>query len=260
MYKCLILALLLLAGCQSTQTMSFDERSSVNQEKIFTQSNNQQKLIEFYQQALTENEDPLLRIKLARAYLEQGDAESVIFTLAQLSESDDAPTTVEKHESRDWTQARYEMALLQAKAHFYLDQLIEAKLNIDNALALNDRNGEAYNVAGVIAAATGELTQAERYFISARKYFYSDDVVKNNLAVVYLMQHQYRKSYQLLLANYKINPDDQKGRANLVIAMVKLGKSNEARHILTQHYDDVEANRMIAQIETDQFSAQIAAM
>lgn len=233
-----VIILGLLSGCASSQRASSD-LSDVNKEKMFVEANNYEQLIEFYKNELKQQESAESRLKLGQAYLDHGDAESAVFVVSQLSQSD--------HSSQS--------ELILAKSFFALGQHEEAKKHVENVLTLDDANGEAYNLLGVILATQGEISLAEEKFIQARRQFYLDSVVKNNLATIYLIQQQYQKSYQLLSSVYQTNPDDETTRANLIVTLIKLDRVDEARELLAADYKAEQVSAIIKFIGDQEVSS-----
>lgn len=230
MYKRLLLAIgvVLLSGCASTKQSS-SELEKINKEQMFVEANNYPQLIEFYKNELRQQENTEARLKLGQAYLDHGDAESALFVVSQL------PKQARSSQSE----------LILAKAFFALEQLEEAQQHIENVLQFDHRNGEAYNLLGVIQATQGDLTRAEQSFVQSRREFYQDNAVKNNLATLYLIQKQYQKSYLLLRSVYQANPDDQTTRANLIITLIKLDRIDEAKELLASDYKAGEISAII---------------
>ncbi|MEZ8102518.1 tetratricopeptide repeat protein [Vibrio bivalvicida] len=239
MYKLMLLATLLLSGCATIQPSSPNSVINANKEQMYIEANNQEKLIEFYKQALRERESVETRIKLARTYLDTEDHESAIFVISQLTEKSKG----------------FDVYLILAKAHFHLGNIEQSVENVSTALSLNPKSGEAHNLAGVLAAVEGKLEVAERHFVDARRLFYVDDVVKNNLATLYLVQGQYKRSYNLLLSAYQSNPKDSKTEANLVIVLVKLGDIEQAQQLLEGKYEREQAQKIISSIRADGFNS-----
>lgn len=240
MYRKLLLiaAITLVSGCASTQ-QSGSELTDVNKEQMFVEANNYEQLIEFYKNELRKKESTDARLKLGQAYLDHGDAESAVFVVSQLPESASSSQS----------------ELILAKANFALEQLEQAQHHIENVLKFDDRNGEAYNVLGVILATQGDLPNAEQNFVEARRQFYQDSAVKNNLATIYLIQKQYQKSYLLLSSVYQANPEDKTTRANLIITLIKLDRVAEARELLSADYKSEQISAIIEFIRAQEVAS-----
>ncbi|RTZ15588.1 secretion protein [Vibrio aquaticus] len=231
-YNKLIVLVLLLSGCASSQ-YDRDKLINENKEQIFVETNNQGKLIEFYKNELKQKENAETRRKLAGAYLDADDAEAAIFVLKQLPSSE----------------LDFESELLLAKAYFQFNKLDLSSLHISKSLELNSQSGEAHNLAGILSSVEGEFELAESHFIESRKRFYQEDVVKNNLAALYILQQRYQESYDLLISVYNNNPEDAKAKANLTIALVKLGQYPQARALLEHDYSDEQINDIVTAME-----------
>ncbi|MEH0698066.1 tetratricopeptide repeat protein [Vibrio owensii] len=238
--KIIVLLVLLLTGCSSSNQTALNSIIQQNKEQMFVETNNQEKLIEFYKQELRENESEENRIKLAKSYLLSNDPESAIFVINQL----------ETHQINKNDEA----LLILSKSYFQIGQLEQSGQYIEKALLLNQNNGEAHNIAGILAVAQQRFDAAEKHFIEARKRFYQDDVIKNNLAALYLLEGRYRDSYNLLLAVYQANPEDSKAKANLTVALIKIGDFHQAKALLKQDYDAEQVDEIVTSITNQKWN------
>ena len=238
--KIIVLLVLLLTGCSSSNQTALNSIIQQNKEQMFVETNNQEKLIEFYKQELRENESEESRIKLAKSYLLSNDPESAIFVINQL----------ETHQINKNDEA----LLILSKSYFQIGQLEQSGQYIEKALLLNQNNGEAHNIAGILAVAQQRFDAAEKHFIEARKRFYQDDVIKNNLAALYLLEGRYRDSYNLLLAVYQANPEDSKAKANLTVALIKIGDLHQAKALLKQDYDAEQVDEIVTSITNQKWN------
>lgn len=229
MYRVIVLLVLLLSGCATTGQSDSEAIISENREQMFIEADNLEKLIEFYKQELKLKESAETRLKLAKTYLDANDPESSIFVIEQLTAS----------------QHGFDAELILTKANFQLGHIEQASHHSKLALGYDSQSGESHNLAGIIAVVEGELGKAEIHFIEARKQFYNDDVVKNNLATLYLVQGRVAESYDLLQSVYANNPNDSKTKANLVIAMVRLGHEVQAQALLRQDYSKKQAHMIV---------------
>ncbi|WP_045418143.1 tetratricopeptide repeat protein [Vibrio owensii] len=238
--KIIILLVLLLTGCSSSNQTALNSIIQQNKEQMFVETNNQEKLIEFYKQELRENESEESRIKLAKSYLLSNDPESAIFVINQL----------ENHQINKNDEA----LLILSKSYFQTGQLEQSGQYIEKALLLNQNNGEAHNIAGILAVAQQRFDAAEKHFIEARKRLYQDDVIKNNLAALYLLEGRYRDSYNLLLGVYQANPEDNKAKANLTVALIKIGDFHQAKALLKQDYDAEQVDEIVTSITNQKWN------
>ncbi|MFH0290800.1 secretion protein [Vibrio owensii] len=238
--KIIVLLALLLTGCISSNQTALNSIIQQNKEQMFVETNNQEKLIEFYKQELRENESEESRIKLAKSYLLSNDPESAIFVINQL----------ETHQINKNDEA----LLILSKSYFQIGQLEQSGQYIEKALLLNKNDGEAHNIAGILAVAHQRFDAAEKHFIEARKRFYQDDVIKNNLAALYLLEGRYRDSYNLLLGVYQANPEDNKAKANLTVALIKIGDFHQAKALLKQEYDAEQVDEIVTSITSQKWN------
>lgn len=232
--KIFIVLALLIAGCSSSDQNTLSSIIQHNQEQMFVETNNQEKLIEFYKQELREEEKLETRIKLAQSYLTANDPESAIFVINQIP--------------KEKINSSHEVLLILSKSYFQVGKLEQSVRCIERALLLNVDNGDAHNIAGILASVEGRFEVAERHFIEARKRFYKDDVIKNNLAALYLLEGRYQDSYDILLTIYQANPRDAKVKANLTVALIKIGDFQKAKALLKQDYDNEQVAEIVASI------------
>lgn len=124
--------------------------------------------------------------------------------------------------------------MLESKNLMELGNNSEAQKTVAEILKQNVKNGEAWNMQGILLTQSGDFTGAYRSFDNARKYFVDDDVVLNNLAMLAIMQNDYPRARDYLLPLYNRGHASQKALHNLVYVLVKLGDVNSAANILQQ--------------------------
>ncbi len=134
---------LLLVGCSSQTNLDNKER-----EFILTKVNNYKGLIAFYREQLSKNDTPEVRLKLCEVYNKIEDYESSQNCLKELVSS--SPTD--------------ESLLLSAQNNSTLGHDEIALRQIDEAIKINPKMGEAYNLKGVILAHLGDLEKREGKF------------------------------------------------------------------------------------------------
>ncbi|NQZ92100.1 MAG: tetratricopeptide repeat protein [Moritella sp.] len=227
MYKnYLLLALLLLSGCQNTQLQLFE-----NKERILAKTNNYQQLVPLYKQQLISKENDEIRLKLADSYLKSGDPESALFTLQPLT--DTVKSNAQGHEY-------VQVLVLQAYAQYQLG-VLDAALN--SALAANNiqaNDPEIENLLGIIYVSQHDYIEARHFFNLARRHFYDDIKIKNNLAVLDIIEGKYEQSIKRLLLLQKNGIADKQVTANLLLAMAKLNNFSYVKSVLTPKYSDAE--------------------
>lgn len=212
---CPALCILLLAGCQRgiQGENKLDEKQ---QEYILTKVNNYQGLLKLYREKLSRKEDPTVRFKLAEYYNLVGDFDSSLHYLEPLIENrpDD------------------KIYLLQAKNLSATGQDELALQAITSALKFNAKNGDAYNMLGVLQAQKGEFNAAYQSFNTARALFVPEEQVVNNLAMLMILQENYTQAYSYLMPLYLRGHSTPSIMHNLVFVLVKMNKYEEADNLI----------------------------
>lgn len=224
---CVFVALL-LAGCAAQNQQGF-QANDINREAMLKDSGNSKQLIALYQEQLLKQEDEAVRVKLATVHLELQDPESALFVV------EDVPGLA----------ANIEGLKVKAKSLYQLGKFAKAQQAAGQALGLNPQDGALHSLIGILQAEQGQFDAALVSLNQARRYFYDDLKVKNNLASVYLLKQDYAQALALLSQLYKRFPDDATVRTNLIIALVNSGHRNQAYELVKQHYK-VPANDMKA--------------
>ncbi|BDU39729.1 tetratricopeptide repeat protein [Vibrio nigripulchritudo] len=217
----IVLSTFALVACTSTPP----EEKPLEEEVLLERSGNHEKLVEFYKAKLTEKEDRVTRMKLAQAYLDSGDAESALFFISLLNMG-----AVEQPGS----------LLVEAKALYELGEFEKAKKQALRAYERNPNNAELENLLGMIHASTSEFSQARHYFTQARTHLYDDIKIKNNLAVLNIIEGHPKKAVQLLLPIYLKGKADEQIEANLTLAMAKVGNISYIKDMSKGEISDQE--------------------
>ncbi|PWI35232.1 hypothetical protein DI392_02905 [Vibrio albus] len=229
----ILLLAFLVGACasgNSTIQAQADQVRSESKEQILLNTANREQLITFYKQQLKENYSTETRIKLIEAYLESGDTESASFHLTEI-ESD------EEHAAK--------IVFLKARVAYLSGNYLEAYQYAQTALSLSASYPEAENLMGLIQAERGELVSAREHFLSARRHYYDDAIIKNNLAVIDLIEENYRSAVQRLQPLYLKTGGDTQITSNLLIAYAKLGEYKAVREILKeQDYSEEDIQRI----------------
>ncbi|SBS25889.1 Tetratricopeptide repeat protein [Marinomonas aquimarina] len=220
-----LVATTLLAGCASSGGQN--SMASNNNERFLELSENNARLIELYKERLRSAEDVTTRLKLAHAYLDAGDNESSLFTLAPLI-----------REGKGGGEAFY----LQGLAQYNVGRLRQAETSLQIAINQDAKSAKAVNMLGVVYAELGNLVGARQQFNQAREMMYDDLVIKNNLALVDMLEGKYQDAVVLLMPVYLNNPDqaDPQLKANLAILLSKLGSFETLRRIYGERYSDAQ--------------------
>ncbi|HAT8492648.1 TPA: hypothetical protein RQK84_000887 [Vibrio vulnificus] len=227
------------SGC--TSSPEHKTINNENKEKLYIETNNTTKLIEYYKLSLQENDNADTRIKLAQSYLNIGDYDSSIFVLSQIKME--------------------EMSTLghQVLARTYLRKgdYKKAQQQAEILVGLDKNIAESYNILGICAVKEKEFVVAIDYFNQAKMHFYNDEVVRNNIALVYLLTGQLEKSYELINYNHQRNPNNEQTMANLVLLLIKLNKIEVAQDLLRKNgVSEKEIDTIIKNIENRDLSIQ----
>ncbi|MEZ8103528.1 hypothetical protein L4C39_09090 [Vibrio clamense] len=223
MYRSIILSVLLvtLVGCSSTKSLD----NHKTKESMLIKTNNYDQLVLLYKEQLKIKENKATRVKLADAYLNSGDAESALFIISPIALATDADVDV---------------LLIQAHSEYELGSYDRALTTAERAHSISRNNADIENLLGVIYAGREDYVKAREYFNLARTHLYDDIKIKNNLAVLDIIEGQYKQAVQKLLPIYLNEDADDQLKANLTLAMAKLGNFEYVKSILGSKYDDVE--------------------
>lgn len=212
----------ILGGCATTSQSSYNNDST--RELVMKNSGNFQDLITHYKDQLKQNDTRDTREKLANAYLKYGDPESALFTISLLNQQSPQVSSL----------------LIQAYAEFELGDLPSSKASAEQAYTMDKQNAEIENLLGVIHAANGNLDQARDFFNLARAHFYSDIKIKNNLAVLDIIEQDYSSAIERLLPIYTNDEADDQVVANLTLAMAKSENLELMKQVLRPKFSDKE--------------------
>ncbi len=219
---------LLLVGCSSQTNLDNKER-----EFILTKVNNYKGLIAFYREQLSKNDTPEVRLKLCEVYNKIEDYESSQNCLKELVSS--SPTD--------------ESLLLSAQNNSTLGHDEIALRQIDEAIKINPKMGEAYNLKGVILAHLGNLENAKTSFEKARNLFVAEDIVNNNLAMIAIVEKDYNLARSYLMPLYSRGYNSPKIVHNLIFTLVKLNDYSTADMLIRQNNLEDSSQRLIADLD-----------
>lgn len=218
-----ITILLALSGCVSqpdTQAKAKTASFSAT-EHMLLQTSNHAKLIKLYKDELAKGESPELRVKLIEQYILSDDIESASFQLQSL----DRRYLEGAHGQFLSAQVSYRKALYQ-----------EALEHGKQSLALNQNQPETHNLMGLTYAELKQFHQARYHFYQARRYYYDDIIVKNNLAVIDLILGDYQAAVSRLRPIYINGQADEKVMVNLAMAHANLGQFDQVKQLLEGQY------------------------
>ncbi|WP_123766765.1 tetratricopeptide repeat protein [Vibrio maerlii] len=243
--RILILSALLLVGCTSNGPseleLVLDKTNFESREKVLADSGDTYKLIAFYKQEIVRNDTTDLRIKLVESYLEAQDIESALFYLQQMDK-------VEGYQEQ--------IAFLSAKAYYLQGEVDLAEKYALDALALQWVFPEVENLLGLIYAAKQQYPLARQYFNMARGHHYNDIVIKNNLAVVDLLEQNYQQAIFRLEALFNNGLADNQVRANLALAYAKLDQFEQVHHVLVGEYSTAEIQQIYLALRSTKVAEQ----
>ncbi|OCG37557.1 hypothetical protein A9G29_11375 [Gilliamella sp. Fer2-1] len=239
--RCIALCSILffVAGCQNS-TLKYDLNE---QQKIYIHetTKNYGGLIELYKQRLQRSDTVDTRYKLARIYYLSNDfdaAKRVLAPALNKTNNDNVFVLYGHVESR-------------------LGNNDTALTYLDKAIATNRKNGEAYNVKGIILLKKRQYDAARYSFNLARENFYDENKVTNNLAMLSILNKEYNEAYKHLNILYTKGYRDQTILHNLLYTLVKLNKMQLAKsfciahklsndpEILIQELKQIEPNKAI---------------
>ena len=122
---------------------------------------------------------------------------------------------------------------LRDKAHiqFYLNELNEAKKNVEASIKLNPKDYIALNVLGMILDKMGLFSEAKKVYLSAIKIKQNYYPTYSNLGKTYLELMDPTNAIKILELGIKINPGFVNAYNNLGTAYNKIGEYKKAIEI-----------------------------
>ncbi|WP_392560892.1 hypothetical protein RHO12_06715 [Orbus sturtevantii] len=209
----------IITGCQNDTT----KRDLDEEQKIYINetTKNYGGLIELYKNRLKNSDTADTRLKLAQAYYLSEDFSSAKRTLSPLVDQT----------KDDNMLVLYGNILSKTKSPNYNI----ANKYLDRALEINPKNGEAYNLKGIIEVKLGKHDAAEYSFKKSREMFYDENKVLNNLAMLAILDKDYLAAYDYLNVLYNKGYRNKTVLYNLVFALVKLDKVSVAKELCIQN-------------------------
>ena len=211
----------LLLGCVSSNSTS-EEDAVTSMARV----KNYNGLIDHYKEELRGNpKDYAAMSALAQAYYSKGDYESAKFYADFLI-----------------SEGKKDSHILQLRGLIY-----DEEGDIESAISSYKESIKQGNVSSDIRVYLGiAYSKADRFndavseFNAARLKGHDDLVIKNNLAVVYLAQRRYIDVVVMLGPIYEQNPTNKKVKANLAIALFKLGRVEQAENLFEDEFSDIQ--------------------
>lgn len=232
-----LIVLFLLAGCvdSSSKSSSSFQGDRDSTESLLLKTKNYPRLIEIYKEDLKEEDTKETRVKLAKTYLAMKDAESALFYLS----------TILLDKERD-----AEIFYLQAQIQYDFQQYEKAMKSVKTALNIDSDYPDARNLMGILYADNDKFELARISFNQARLGLADDVKVKNNIAVLDIIEQDYRAAISRLLPLYLNGQADDQVKANLLIAMSKMGNYEYVKSMLSKDYEDEEIIQLFHSLNT----------
>ena len=226
----LLSMVLLVQGCTTTGQVVSDVDTP--NEALLQAAGNHAGLIELYKKRLidagSKQESDVYRYQLGQAYLAVSDPESTLFYVQPVTDEGRGNETF-------W--------LLQSRAYMALNDQEKALETAETALTIQKESPFVHNQLGQVYARTGEYAQARLAFTRARMLMLDDVVVKNNLALMDILEGDYDSAVMRLLPLYNAGQADDTVRANLLLALVRSGRFEEFNAVLNAA--DTKEERMV---------------
>lgn len=223
--------LLFVVGCQnSTLKHDVDE-----QQKIYINetTKNYGGLIELYKQRLQRADTEDTRHKLARAYYQTNDFQAVKRVLEPII----------KKTKNDG------ILILYGHVESRLGHNDTALEYLNKAIEINSKNGEAYNVKGIVLLKKRQYDAARYAFNEARENFYDENKVTNNLAMLSILNKDYTEAYNQLNILYTKGYRDPTILHNLLFTLVKLDRMQLAKSFCLTHKLSNEPDILVQELK-----------
>ena len=223
--------LLFVVGCQNS-TLKYDVNE---QQKIYINetTKNYGGLIELYKQRLQRSDTEDTRHKLARAYYQTNDFQAVKRVLEPII----------KKTKNDG------ILILYGHVESRLGHNDTALEYLNKAIEINSKNGEAYNVKGIVLLKKRQYDAARYAFNEARENFYDENKVTNNLAMLSILNKDYSEAYKQLNILYTKGYRDPTILHNLLFTLVKLDKMQLAKSFCLAHKLSNEPDILVQELK-----------
>ncbi|MWN89517.1 hypothetical protein GQ597_02150 [Gilliamella sp. Pra-s65] len=223
--------LFVATGCQnSTIKYDLNEKQKIY---IHETTKNYGGLIELYKQRLQRSDSEDTRYKLAQVYYLSNDYEAAKRTL----------TPVLNKSKND------NLFVLYGHVESKMGNNDIALQYLDKAITINRKNGEAYNVKGIVLLKKKQYDAARYSFNLARENFYDENKVTNNLAMLSILNKDYNEAYKHLNILYTKGYRDQTILHNLLYTLVKLNKMQLAKSFCLGHRLSNEPEILIQELK-----------
>jgi len=215
-----VLFIAVLNGC----TVAPNDRVENARIDMLKRSENYAELIEYFKVQLSIKENSDHRRELADAYVNFGDYKFAILTVEPLLK----------------TPKDLRAKMIYGDALFGLERFDEAIIQYEYALKDTKTRAKAENALGVVYAAKGDYRRARLYFHAAREHFYSDIVIKNNIAFLDILEGHYQRAIDSLMPMYISGIEDETLEYNLMLSLAKTDQLQLMKRLFNKKYRDHE--------------------
>ena len=209
--------LMVTTGCQNSTTLrNLDEEQKIY---IHETTKNYGGLIELYKNRLKQKDTEDSRYKLAQTYyllLDYGSAKHALSSVVDKSQND-------------------KTLILYSRVLYRQGDYANALAYLEKAAAINPNNGEGYNLQGIVRTRVGQYDAARASFNKARDLFYDENKVVNNLAMLSILDKEYREAYNYLNILYKKGYRNNVLLHNILYTLVKLNEDQVAERFCVEH-------------------------
>lgn len=216
LFICSVL-LIVLTGCQNNAL----KRNVDEEQKIYIHNatKNYAGLIELYKNRLKNQDTIETRYKLAQTYYLSSDYDSAYQILSPVIDKTTDDTII----------------VLYGRILYKLGKYSNSLNYLDKSLAINPKNGEAYNLKGILQIRLGQYDLASESFNQAKQMFYDENKVNNNLAMLAILSQDYLTAYNYLNILYNKGYRSPVLLHNLLYTLVKLDKDIVASKLCVEH-------------------------
>jgi Flp pilus assembly protein TadD len=171
-----------------------------------------------------------LLVPLAQAYRALGQSELAIHYLKQAN-------MISPDSLLSWRELGFN----------YMDQqqYDAAKDAFGFAININNMDISSLNGMGIVCSWLKDYHSAHKYLIQALALKPGNIEYKNNLALNYILQHEYRSAISLLLPLYQQQRSTAKMRNNLALALTLNGNEDYARQVLAKDFNQQQIEQNI---------------
>lgn len=233
-------------------TQKVQSQEPMANEGLLEAAENYAGLIELYKSRMQQGksaEQEQARLKLAEVYLQTDDPESALFTIEPLFAINPLLTVKPlsgnaKPSDNNTTVTSW---LLKSKALFALGDLEQAMVTAKQAQSdanatspVHPLSPRIMNHIGLIHVAYGQYKEARTAFNEARHAMLDDLTVKNNLAMLDILEYDYKSAIGRLMPLYTTGQADEQIKANLAIALARAGHYQDFKALIAQGQPESE--------------------